>query len=418
MDPFVLKTSESPVITLESIGGDLRLSGWDQNQFHAESTDAHTLRAEERNGGIVAQAAADCVLHVPRRATIKIAGVGGDAKVKNIAGQIDIVQVGGDLILRQVGGVRVGRVGGDLSAKKVDGPLAAQTVSGDFSARGVAGNVTARTMADLYLRDVTGSVSATSTGDAVLSMGFAAGQTYEVQSSGDVVLRVPPDVSAKFTLQSAGDVSVDLPGARIEGNSRQKTVTVGEGAAQVAVRASGDVSLTTVSADPEAMGDFGDHLGREFGVMAEELAAQIESQIESQMAQLEQQLNEQLSHLDLRVGSKVDAERIAARARAAAERAAEVARRKSEAARRRAEAKIEAARHRAERLAERAERGRRKAGGFVLRFDSARPAQPSTPPAPPVSDEERLAVLKMLEQGKITVEQAEKLLAALEGEQK
>ncbi len=33
----------------------------------------------------------------------------------------------------------------------------------------------------------------------------------------------------------------------------------------------------------------------------------------------------------------------------------------------------------------------------------------------PVSDEERLSILKMLQEKKITVEEAEKLLAALEG---
>jgi hypothetical protein len=47
------------------------------------------------------------------------------------------------------------------------------------------------------------------------------------------------------------------------------------------------------------------------------------------------------------------------------------------------------------------------------------PPQPPVPPAPPkrnpVSDEERMLILRMVEQGKISVEQAEKLLAALNG---
>jgi hypothetical protein len=44
---------------------------------------------------------------------------------------------------------------------------------------------------------------------------------------------------------------------------------------------------------------------------------------------------------------------------------------------------------------------------------SARPA--SEPAGEPVSDEERLAILKMLQEKKITSEEADKLLAALEG---
>jgi hypothetical protein len=43
------------------------------------------------------------------------------------------------------------------------------------------------------------------------------------------------------------------------------------------------------------------------------------------------------------------------------------------------------------------------------------PPIPPTPPADPVSDEERMVILRMVEQGKISVGDAEKLLAALEG---
>jgi hypothetical protein len=37
------------------------------------------------------------------------------------------------------------------------------------------------------------------------------------------------------------------------------------------------------------------------------------------------------------------------------------------------------------------------------------------PPVEPVSDDERMTILRMVEQGKISVTDAEKLLSALEG---
>jgi hypothetical protein len=43
------------------------------------------------------------------------------------------------------------------------------------------------------------------------------------------------------------------------------------------------------------------------------------------------------------------------------------------------------------------------------------PPTPPTPPGEPVSEDERLMILRMLEQKKITMEQAEELLSALEG---
>jgi hypothetical protein len=43
------------------------------------------------------------------------------------------------------------------------------------------------------------------------------------------------------------------------------------------------------------------------------------------------------------------------------------------------------------------------------------PAPPVEPAGEPVSEQERLLILQMLEQGTITVEEAERLLSALEG---
>jgi hypothetical protein len=82
------------------------------------------------------------------------------------------------------------------------------------------------------------------------------------------------------------------------------------------------------------------------------------------------------------------------------------ARRKADKARKRAErkwAKAEKTQQRAE------EKIRRKATGvkFDLDFTEAK--------GEPVSEEERLAILRMLELGKISVEEAEKLLQVLEG---
>ncbi len=88
--------------------------------------------------------------------------------------------------------------------------------------------------------------------------------------------------------------------------------------------------------------------------------------------------------------------------------------------------KVEAAAQRAQRQVERklkqAERTARHAGhSFDARLETGRwkwnlaPGSAPVPPPERVSDEERLAILKMLQEKKITSEQAEKLLSALEG---
>lgn len=424
MDELIYDTNSTPLIRIDNIGGDLRIIGWDENSVHAESSDEESLSLKGENEGTQLQVSAqgDCILHVPRQASLKLNQVGGDAKIKNVEGPTEIKFIGGDLILRQVGSTEIRSLGGDLNVKKVNGNLLFNS-GGDTSARNVSGDVKGNAGSDLYLRDIGGSVQANAGSAAVLSTGFVAGKTYEIKAGSDVLCRVAPGASAKVSIRCGSEITVDVLGARIEGNSRQKTVTIGDGIAQVNLSAGSDVTLATVTSDPDSLGDFGDSLGRDFGAMAEEFAAQIESQIEMQMAQIEKQLDERLSKMEFR-GSGISAEDIAAKVRVEVERAADLARRKSANIRTRLEDKVEAAERRA---AEKMERQtghsdkRRKTGAFAFKFDGPHPPTPPRapqPPAPPMSDEERLAVLKMLEQGKITVAQAEKLLAALEGEEK
>jgi hypothetical protein len=425
MDQIILATGEAPEIVITSVGGDLRLQGWEQNQFQAESDDDHSLTAEQKNGSLALVAGADCTVRVPRRATVRILQVGGDARVKSVEAPVEIQNVGGDLVLRRTAGVTLGHVGGDVSAKKIDGPFSLRAAGGDVSARNVAGEFSAdRVGADLYLRDVNAGARARVGAVARLNLDFAPDHEYDFEVGGDIYCRLPPGVSAKITLEADGDISMDVPGAQVEGGGNSRVVTLGNGEAHVRLEAGGDISLSPLTADPDAMGDFGEHFGEEFGVMAEEFAAQIgsqiESQFESQMADFEKQLAERMANLNAHVGpGRVNAEEIAARAR----RATEKARRKVEIAQRRMERQAEAAQRRA---AEHA-KSHKKWRGFGFTIDAPlSPAAPRPPVAPrpptlpvppvePISNDEHMTILRMLEQRKITVDQAEKLLAALEG---
>lgn len=77
--------------------------------------------------------------------------------------------------------------------------------------------------------------------------------------------------------------------------------------------------------------------------------------------------------------------------------------------------KVEQATQRAERKLRRAQVRIHQAEGVRWKYNSASDASPASQPGEPVSEEERMAILRMLQEKKITSEQAEKLLAALEG---
>jgi hypothetical protein len=419
MDQIILDLEGPSRIEVDRVDGDLRLSGWDQPQLMAEGDD-QTLSVRSIDGGFVVQSRADCTLRVPRQAAVVIRNVGGDARVKSIENPLAIDNVGGDLLLRQIGAAEIGNVGGDVSAKKVSGSLHLANPGGDVSARSVEGSLQAgRVGGDLYARDVAGGIQAQAGGDVILNMAVTPPEPYTIRAGGDVVVRLAPGVAARFQITAHGDIGIALADASVTGSGPHRTVSIGpgaEGAPESMLSAGGDVTLAGLAADPDAMGDFGERFGDDMGVMAEEFAAQIETQIESQMADFERTMSERLAGLNALAGlGGSKAEALASRARRAAERVEEAARRKAESAARRAEA----ATRRAEAAHRRAESRETRRGTWTAAF-AARPPGPPRPPVPPVppvepvSEAERMLILQMLEQGKINVAEAEKLLAALE----
>jgi len=160
-------------------------------------------------------------------------------------------------------------------------------------------------------------------------------------------------------------------------------ITLGDGGATVLLSAGGELRF---------IGEEEDYVFN--------LGAQIEEELEARLSSLEEKLAQQFEGLD---------ERLQAHSERFAEQAAHFATH---------------AAHQAERQVERARRSldRRKVKSRKRDFGEGRfawgfppePPKPPRPPVEPVREEERLMILRMVQENKITIEEAERLLAALE----
>ncbi|MCZ7543815.1 MAG: hypothetical protein M5R40_09875 [Anaerolineae bacterium] len=284
----------------------------------------------------------------------------------------------------------------DLRVKRVDGDLDVNNVGADATIREVTGDVRIKHVgADLYVRDVAGGCTVDHVGsDMVLNLAFAPGNVYRFNAGSDVVCRVPADTNARFIIVAPQEVRIDEDMASVvseEGD--QQIVTFGAGDAEVYINAGSEVRLVSQPDDTES--------GFRFGVVSPELDLDFEFSLdlEEKMADVERILSDKLAGLDERLRSTIESQA------AKAEREAERLRRRAE--------------KQAERLQRAAER---RAKRFHVTWGTPpEPPRPPSPPAPqptPVSDEERMMILRMVENKQISVEEAERLLAALEGRAK
>jgi len=389
MRQSVLPVSGSITLEVDHVGGDLQIVGWERAEIIAKTDDDElSLRA---NGQILrAFSDGDLILYVTRETTLRILDVGGDADLRALTGEADILNVGGDLQMRNVGNLKIKSVGGDMSLRGCSGDLLVDSVGGDASLHDIKGDVRITVGADLYLRGSENNVLARVGSDAALYLRPKPGKDVNVQAGSDILLRLPAKPDVELTLQGCDDESirVDLPGVRPDEVGMFRKLIVGSGGSTVNLIAGSEVIVTSRDEEWENVAEF-DPLGREGPFAAGEFPG------------LSSDMHDRISR---RVE---EATRRALEASMRAQEQTEKVQRRVDSAMRRAEEKMRSAERRSMHMGI-------NIGRFGASVDNTRPP---VPPAPtePVTDDERLAILKMLQEKKISLQDAEKLLSALDG---
>jgi hypothetical protein len=355
-------TSATPHITV-SCHGDLSIIGSTDNRVLINIDDNSPATTVERNGEtIVANAMEDCEIMCPANSSVTIQLASGDLRVMQLTGPLAIENVNGDAKLRDLGPIMIKNVQGDLDLRDIDGEAQVDTVRGDAIIKHAGAQLNIkRVSGDLVVEDLgAGASFERIDGDLKIETELQPNQSYTAAVNGDALLYVLGG-GAKMNLTSKGEIRCRVPVTQWQGNDRAATGVLGDGSASVSLSAQGDVLILSGGGRWDAEG-ISDH---------------VESMIESAMGRFESEMTRVQQQLEERFGSQAD------RMRRSADRA-----------KRRAE---------------------RAAGSWGSFFPSSRAAAPSTPPGEPVTDQERMAILKMVEEKKITADEAAKLLAALEG---
>lgn len=346
-------------IILPSVAGDLRLTGWDREDVSAK-TDGDTLDLILDGEAVTVSCDDDLILNVPRAASVQVDNVEGDVEVRTLTGALSLGSVQGDLSLRETGALTVASVEGDLAIRSGAGAVKVGRAESDVSIRDVQGSVNLESVAeDLFARGVTGSFQARVEDDVVLHLEPQPGNTIDISAEGDILLHIPAKSNATLTLSADNpeDIEVQIPAAAVSGTN-PRSVVLGDGSgAVINLKAEGDILVTSESKEWESAAEF------DFGSnwpLPEDFSERI---------------NQKVQEATRRATQRADA------------------------AARRVEEKL---RH---------QHGRR----FAFNWSPGRGGMPPAPPAEPVTDEERMTILRMLQEKKISAEDAEKLLSALEG---
>jgi hypothetical protein len=410
---------KAPHISIADCAGDLLVRSWMELDVVAKGDG---FEANQTEGGLSLSADGDLQLMVPEGTHLSVVTAHSDVVIKNISGDISLHEVHGDAVLQGVNQVKLGTIHSDLSAKNIEAGLSAEAINGDAALRNVGSVHVATVHGDLAARYVNGPVDlgevagdaslntvngdlnigkchrdvnlqnlgglntvAHVSGDIRLVGGMASGD-HTFTADGDILVRWPIDAPINLTA-SAPNIKNRLPLENVADKDGTLLGTIGDGQTNLSLKANGRILLKEarlVKAEWEAFTG-ADGLDFDFALdlagLGEEIASKVNEQVARVTAELEGRFGPDFSQ---RIADK--AERAAAQAEKAAERAV-----------RKFEKHIERATQRQAR--------------------SGRSWTPPPPPAPPKKKstaEEQLKILKMVENGTITPDEAAMLLSALD----
>jgi hypothetical protein len=418
MNQQTIATSMTPEIYIGDVGGDLQVKGWDRSEVNIKANaDDLTLQHEEDTLHI--SCTGSIALRVPEGASLNIGSVHGETRIKLLDEGLQIGTLYGSLVVRGAAGLKTGVIHGGLLAKNIGGDLLLEQVHGSATIRSVQGDCQIlRVMGDVNLRHCEGDLRIQADGGMRVRLGELNGDV-TLKTNGALLCHLPEDASASIEA-AAPEIRVVWQDEKHVTSDGSFSTTVGGGQHTVSLTAEGSLILHSWEGGQDeedeaehAFEDFGHGFEQSFN---QEIARQVEAQVEA----MTRQLNDNIASLTAQIGRSglppEKTEEIIRKARESSERATTRAQERMRKAQERLEQKMENARRRSE-LRQQAKEKRHQTHGRTHWTPTwPQPPQPPEPPREPVSDDERLMILRMLEQKKITIEEAEQLLSALEGE--
>ncbi len=339
------------------------------------------------NGGLTVNSVGGDLL-LRDMAAASIQRVGGDLEISHLKGELSIDRLGGDLLASDLESItHLGHIGGDVTLSNLQGMLDAEKISGDLLVNESLSINARKVNGDVDLFHVRGDIAIKTSGDISLQPADKGVEMITLEANGDVDLYWPSALGASFNLTSdSEDIEVEL-GDRDEDLETQHTEFVhADGKVKVGVHANGDISITSNLRKAPRV-DVTGAAGRlddskswedEFTAGFHEKWDQFEKEFDRFPERFEKAFGGKMDHVGDRIEHAMQKVRHGIKMDKSGKRAVVIA--------------------------------TALAGRQAERSDE----QPA-PKSEPVTEDERKMILKMLQEKKISVEEAEKLFETLEG---
>lgn len=428
METKFIKLQDKDLVIIK-VSGNLFLEGYEGDEIRLQ-TSPQNLKVFTDDEALRITCYETLTISVPAGLMTRVEKVGGTGVIRNMeCEELYVQRVGGELTVQNTRALRISRVGGACQLLEIHGDLDAERISGSLYISGVDGTLTvnsARSDVSAMLIEHEAEISAS--GDVTMQYNADEIKPLNIRSKGDIILMLPEnpdaDLDAKF---SGWDVILTMDGHTNHYGGGHYDAELGSGGEKITLYASGDIVVTDEFYDvQQSTVDTQEQEKKRFVNIQADIDLPGMSNMERKLKKALEKTAKRLEKNERRVERA--GERLGVSQNDIAERIAERARLRAEMAAERAEMRIEKRAIEETQKAIKIVRETLSDIDVPLPLDLERliPEIPDIPPVAPVpqephvppkskeaSREERMLILEMLQEGRISLEEAEKLLAAL-----
>jgi len=405
MTEHTIPIEEISKLEVTSTGGSLVLTGWNRDEIQIKDhSDQNSIKKTKT--AVKISFPGDSIINIPHDLPVVIKSIGRDALIKGISTELKISSIGRDLVISDCGQSTINSVGGDTFARRIQGDLVIKNVGNDCLVDNIQGQVSIQQVGnDIQIDKVAGGIEAQAAGDGQVNVSPVPWQAYRVEVVGNLSVGLPDDCNAELSLQSdAGDITIKYGDLDVNIGEFESSQMLGEGGPSVILSAGGKVFI---SSDKYSWFSGFQIDTDEFESLAADFSSQTAEQIKNHLSHLEIDLQESLSGLSNSLDSIGLSEKNLKEIKTQLEETGRQAVQKAEIAAIKAKAKVEKNIAKAQR---KARKMRRKSSEFDLNQFLVNQVE-----KPSVTEKERLMILEMLQEKKISLEEADELLKALDG---
>ncbi len=241
MDSSIFKNVEKITVDLKK---NVYFRSWDRDDVEVRYLDSELIDLEQIDNTLLLSGRTSCLISSPRNIKILMEHVGGNCEIlrgfanltiENVGGNLSIESIDGGLIEKVGGNLRVGEVNGSLIIEKVGGNLHLSSNSSSLQIERVGGNLVAAGKFGNMDSSVGGNIKIFLNEIATSNLTFSAG--------GNISLSYNAEPNFHIVAKAGANYRIETKSENISGHTGRVDRAFGNGAALLTLKAGGNLHV-------------------------------------------------------------------------------------------------------------------------------------------------------------------------------